>query len=198
MKKVLSTLFITINLFALSALFISCVSDEEKSNLNPAESVEKADAKKEEEGELNLRKKVQKEDFDALSFTIYYTENPNVFRYAPWSAEDLHNSAEKITITGEKLEKVLPLLYKLDNMLNDLTEKKSSSTSMDAFLGYTLESSESGVLLDVVLDGHIGGIAIVNGVEMANDNTVFYEVFYEFLPEEVLENWMLSFELLND
>ena len=178
MKKLLSLLLIAFSLFALSTLLVSCASD-------------KAD-----DSNLTLREKIQKEDFEDLSLTLYYVDNPLILRSFPWSAEQLHKGAKRITITGEKLEKALPLLYKLDDMLDDLTAKKSSSSYMDAFLGYTLESSESGVFLDVILSSGGGGMAIVNGVEMSSDNIVFYEIFREFLPEDVLENWKLHFEAI--
>ena len=77
-----------------------------------------------------------------------------------------------------------------------LLAKKSSLPYMDAFLGYTLENSKSGVFLDVILSCGGGGMAIVNGVEMSSDNIVFYEIFREFLPEDVLENWKLHFETI--
>lgn len=135
---------------------------------------------------LNLEEKIAKENIEDLTLTIYYVPyDPMILKYAPTRIEGLKKGDPFIVLEGESLSNALPLLYNLDN---SKIIKVSKRSYIDAYVCYCLESSKNGMILEVGFWGSDNSI-FVNGTEVY-ENAAFYDILFEYLPEDVMEEYI--------
>lgn len=131
---------------------------------------------------LNLSGRIENEDINDLSLTIYY-ETPHVLHFFPVSnVGDFieHRCEKKIVINGSDLEEHIDLFKQIG--IDDMKPVVIKSSYLELRVCYVLESKKNGKLFDVAMWGCDGGM-IVNGVEV-KEKRIFGDVILPFLSEE--------------
>lgn len=131
---------------------------------------------------LNLSHRIENENINDLSLTIYY-EDPYVLHFFPISnvGEFIeHRCEKKIVVNGSDLEEHIDLFKEIS--IDDMKPVVIKSPYLELRVCYVLESRKNGKLLDVAMWGCDGSM-IINGVEV-KENRIFGDVILPFLSEE--------------
>ena len=118
---------------------------------------------------------------DDLLLTIYYMD-PFICTRIPLSANDLmqNSMTQKIVVHSEALKNNSSALKKLDW---SLLSPVKAEYPMDARIHYVIEKENGEKLLEVTISRFKDIAILVNHIEV-EENPVFYELIYPFLPED--------------